>query len=351
MAAMNIFGRPLVAGPVRFDDGRFHVEAEIETIDGGYLLRGTLRGRGGRIEICRMPAPRRFLLNNWQSWGPTQAVSPEFRFPGLAERMAAYSRWVFTPIPEVFASTLVSDYFAAWEDGLAGFLSSRIAHPVFRHRRRRPGRVCRSISMCHSTSPSPLEPLIVLEGGPPVDRSSRTTPIRTAAENGVVVRARNPVGWSSWYQYFTDLTAADLEKNLRLSAEGGFPFEVFQIDDGYERDIGDWLQVKEGFTPLPDLARMIRERGFTAGLWTAPFSAVRIVRVFRRHPEWFVRGGRPAQALLSATGKKRFTPSTPPIPAALEWLFETFTALRRMGYSYFKIDFLFAAAMAGERQP
>jgi alpha-galactosidase len=36
-------------------------------------------------------------------------------------------------------------------------------------------------------------------------------------------------------------------------------------------------------------------------------------------------------------------------PDVKEWLWEIFSALRRMGFSYFKVDFLFAAAMPGER--
>jgi alpha-galactosidase len=343
---MLIFGKPLAAGALRFDDGRFRVEAEINPMAGGFLVRGTIRGRGGWIEIFRAPAPGRFLLNNWQSWGPTQMATPDFRFPGLAERMAQYSRYVFTPIPDVFGRTLVSDYFAAWEDGLAGFLSSRIAHPYFEVEG---GDLVGYLEYFDVPfgDPVPLEPLVILEGGPMASLLESYAD-RTAGENAVHLRAPHPVGWSSWYQYFTDLTAADLEKNLRLSVEGRFPFEVFQIDDGYERDIGDWLEVKPGFTPLPDLARMIGGRGFTAGIWTAPFSASESSELFRRHPDWFVgEGGRPKPCYRN--WRKTIYALDTTHPAALAWLFETFSALRRMGYSYFKIDFLFSAAMAGER--
>ncbi len=343
---MRIFGKSPAPGPVCFDDGRFLVEAEIEAIAGGFLVRGSVRGRGGRMEIFRAPAPARFLLNNWQSWGPMQAVTPGFRFPGLAERMAGYSRYVFTPIPDVFAATPVSDYFAAWEDGMAGFLSSRIAHPYFAVEG---GELTGYLEYFDVPldEPVPLEPLVILRDRPPAALLEDYAD-RAAAQNGVRLRARNPIGWSSWYQYFTELTAADLEKNLRLSAEGGFPFEVFQIDDGYERDIGDWLKVKDGFAGLPDLARLIRGRGLTAGIWTAPFSASESSEIFHRHPDWFVRdGGRPKPCYRN--WKKTIYALDTTHPEALAWLAGTFSALRRMGYSHFKIDFLFAAAMEGER--
>jgi alpha-galactosidase len=343
---MRIFGKPLSPGTVDFDDGRFRIEAEIKTFSGGFQVRGAIRGRGGRIEIFRAPAPRRFLLNNWQSWGPMQTVTPDFRFPGLAERMADYSRYVFTPVPDVFETTLVSDYFAGWEGGMAGFLSSRIAHPYFAIEG---GELVGYAEYFNAPldEPVPLETLIILQDRP-LAALLEDYADHTAAENGVCLQSRNPVGWSSWYQYFTGLTAADLEKNLRFSAEGGFPFDVFQIDDGYELDIGDWLEVKEGFTDLPDLARMIRERGFTAGIWTAPFSASASSEVFRKHPDWFVRErGRPK--LCYRNWKKPIYALDTTHPEALAWLAETFAALRRMGFSYFKIDFLFAAAMQGDR--
>jgi alpha-galactosidase len=343
---MRIFGKPLSPGAIYFDDGRFRIEAEIESFAGGFLVRGTIRGRGGRVEIFRCPAPARFLLNNWQSWGPMQAVTPDYRFSGLAERMDSYSRYVFTPIPEIFASALVSDYFAAWESTLVGFLSSRIAHPYF---------VIEGSDLVGYLeyfdvpfdAPVPLEPLVILRGRP-VEILLEEYAQRTGAENGVRPPGRNPIGWSSWYQYFTGLTADDLRKNLRLSAEDGYPFDVFQIDDGYERDIGDWLEVKDGFTGLAELAALIREAGFTAGIWTAPFSASETSKLFLSHPDWFVaEGGRPKPCYRN--WKKTIYALDTTHPGAQTWLHRIFRRFRSLGYSYFKIDFLFAAAMEGDR--
>jgi len=55
-------------------------------------------------------------------------MRPGERHPGIDEVMQNYSRYVFTPVPEVFSKGLVSDYFIAWRGYLAGFLSSRFAH-------------------------------------------------------------------------------------------------------------------------------------------------------------------------------------------------------------------------------
>jgi alpha-galactosidase len=58
------------------------------------------------------------------------------------------------------------------------------------------------------------------------------------------------VGWCSWYQYFHDVTEADLLGNLARSA--GWPFDVFQLDDGFQRAIGDWLETNEKFPSTLD---------------------------------------------------------------------------------------------------
>lgn len=343
--AMKILGRPIVAGPVCASGGSFSIRGEIRPVPGGFLLTGRITGRPGRIEILRMPAPSRFLMNNWQSWGPTQVMSPGERLAGLDERMAAYSRFVFTPVPSAAARTLVSDYYLGWPEGLAGFLASRIGHPYFEIEG---SDLVGFIEYFGTEIPgeAPLEPFLVLIGEP-LETLLVAYADNVAAENSVRPAAANPIGWSSWYQYFTGLTPADLAKNLRLAREG-YAFDVFQIDDGYEADIGDWLETKPGFGGLAAAARMINEAGMTAGIWTAPFSASASSKLFREHPDWFVReDGRPLVAYRN-WGKDIHALDTTH-PAALAWLRETFAALRRMGFAYFKIDFLFSAAVPGRR--
>ena len=342
---MKIFGKEIAAGPAVYDDGRVRVEAVLEKIKGGYKLTGTVRGRAGRIEISRGPAPPEYLMNNWQSWGPMQKMAAGRRLGGIEERMANYSRYVFTPIPDVFLERPVSDYFVAWDGGLAGFLSSKIAHPYFVSHG---GELAGFLEYFGTPleDPVPLEPLILLEGNP-VETLLEEYAIRAAAQNDACVNPRNPVGWSSWYQYFTELRPADVEKNLRL-ARRRFPFEVFQIDDGFEADIGDWLETKAGFGSLADLARLIKNHGFQAGIWTAPFSVSESSELFRRHPDWVVSDTGLAKFCYKNWEKNIFALDTTN-PHAKNWLYEIFARLKKIGFDYFKIDFLFAAAMEGGR--
>jgi len=342
---MKIFGKTIAAGPAVYDDGRVRIDAVVEKIKTGYKVSGTIKGRAGRVEIYRGAAPREFLMNNWQSWGPTQKMAAGQKLDGIEERMANYSRYVFTPVPDVFLGRLVSDYFIAWDGGVAGFLTSKIAHPYFAVES---GEIAGYLEYFGTPldDPVPLEPLVILEGNP-VETILEEYAIRVAAQNNVRVNPWNPVGWSSWYHYFTNLRLADVEKNLRI-ARAKFPFEVFQIDDGFEADIGDWMETKAGFGSLSDLACLIKNYGYQAGIWTAPFSASGTSDLFRRHPGWMVSDTGLAKFCYKNWKKDIYALDTTN-PHVKNWLYETFAGLKKIGFDYFKIDFLFAAAMEGAR--
>ena len=96
------------------------------------------------------------------------------------------------------------------------------------------------------------------------------------------------VGWCSWYQYFHAVTEAAIRHNLALAAN--WPVDVFQVDDGYQAEIGDWLQRKDTFpSPLEQLAADIARAGYTPGIWIAPFLASPSSRLAHDNPDWIAR--------------------------------------------------------------
>jgi len=357
---LKLFGRTVTVGHRTLHSQDMRVDYAVEECPGGFKITGTARGKLERVEVFRGRAPQEFLLNNWQSWGPLQKMRPGDRHQGIEDVMSRYSPYVFSPIPEVFRKSLVSDYFIAWPGFLAGFLSSRVAHPYFVIEGDEVAGYLEFFDTFFA-EPVPLEPLLLQvppdkTGGTRRPENARDPGVETllesyadlaASENNTRPPARNPVGWSSWYQYFSNLQWADIEKNLRLAREV-FPFQVFQVDDGFEKDIGDWLDTKEGFGRLPELAGEIGRRGFEPGIWTAPFSAAESSRLFEEHPDWMVRqDGRPKVAYRN-WGKNIYALDCTR-PEVIGWIGETFSRLRGMGFTYLKVDFLFAAAVPGER--
>lgn len=111
---------------------------------------------------------------------------------------------------------------------------------------------------------------------------------RAGRVGGARVTAPFQVGWCSWYQYFHDVSEEDIAANLALADR--WPFDVFQIDDGYQAAIGDWLDTNDRFpSDLAGLAASIGATGRTPGLWLAPFLASPDSAVARRHPDWIAR--------------------------------------------------------------
>lgn len=103
-------------------------------------------------------------------------------------------------------------------------------------------------------------------------------------------------GWTSWYNYYQDISEEIILDNLDSFTERKIPIEVFQIDDGYQTAVGDWLSVNDRFpNGLKPIADRIKEAGFIPGIWLAPFAGETKSALFTEHPDWFISDdeGRP----------------------------------------------------------
>ena len=90
-----------------------------------------------------------------------------------------------------------------------------------------------------------------------------------------IARVRSvPPGWSSWSYYFKHVTEQDVLENVEAARRLELPVEIVQLDDGYETEIGDWLEVRPEFGSLESLAHAVRERGMQVGIWVPPFSGL-----------------------------------------------------------------------------
>ncbi len=152
--------------------------------------------------------------------------------------------------------------------------------------------------------------------------------------------------WCSWYSYYTGITEAEVRRCLEGAA--GLGFDVFQIDDGWQVEIGDWQSNDDFPSGMATVAESIHAAGFRPGLWIAPFIAHERSAVFRDQLEWFVsRDGEPVPAGYNWDGPYYALDMTHPearthvagiIRGAVSW-----------GYTYLKLDFIFAAAIPGDR--
>ena len=157
-----------------------------------------------------------------------------------------------------------------------------------------------------------------------------------------------PKIWSSWYSFYTHISEQNLGKVLHDL--GDLPFDIFQVDDGWQVAIGDWIPNKKFSAGMDRFAAKIRPSGRAPGIWLAPFITVPSSTFFRQHPNWLLRDEK--GNLVSAGfnwGEPLYALDTT-IPAVLEWLSALMTRIRAWGYDYVKLDFLYAGALPGKRQ-
>ena len=98
-------------------------------------------------------------------------------------------------------------------------------------------------------------------------------------------------GYSSWYNRYQKISQKTILSDLNGCASLLQPGELFQIDDGWEPKVGDWLEPDRRKFPdgMRAAAEAIHARGLQAGLWLAPFGAQRGSRLVREHPDWLLR--------------------------------------------------------------
>lgn len=163
--------------------------------------------------------------------------------------------------------------------------------------------------------------------------------------------ARPARGWTSWYHYYDKIDETIIEKNLSAFAEEEIDIDIFQIDDGYQAAIGDWLITNKKFPKgMAALAAKIHERGYQAGLWLAPFIVGKNSAIYKAHPDWIVRkaNGKPLKIAKNVIWKTTYYAldlSKTEAQAHIKKVVKTI--LHEWDYDLIKVDFLFALSVQG----
>ena len=156
-----------------------------------------------------------------------------------------------------------------------------------------------------------------------------------------------PRVWCSWYSLYKWINEPVVLNTLERIND--LPFDVFQLDDGWQITHGDWEPTKKFPSGMKALADRIKATGKTAGLWIAPFMVTRLSSIYREHPDWLLRDeyGRPIPVGLTWEGVPYALDVSH--PEVLEWLSQLIRKVRGWGYDYLKLDFLYAGALPGKR--
>ncbi|MCE5192834.1 MAG: glycoside hydrolase family 36 protein [Candidatus Cryosericum sp.] len=162
-------------------------------------------------------------------------------------------------------------------------------------------------------------------------------------------RPRTPplTGWTSWYNYHTDVTPEIILHNVDALSKNDIPLDVVQIDDGWEHAVGDWLTANAKFNGhMGGLADAIHEQGYKAGLWLAPFIAEEKSDLLRNHPDWFLTDdrGKLVKAGYNPGWSGFFYSLDVTNPAVQSYLTDVLhLVLHVWHFDLVKLDFLYAA--------
>ena len=198
---------------------------------------------------------------------------------------------------------------------------------------------------------------LLLFDGDNVEEALRTWSrfVAAASPLGPRLPASRITGWCSWYSLYASISEPLILDHLRAAASfrdaRGVPLEVFQIDDGFTPEMGDWLEVKPEFPRgMKPLIKDIAAAGFRPGLWIAPFMVGNRSKLFAEHPDWVVTdrltGGPLTQ--MHFYGEFRWHKRSeeyyildithPAAEAYIRSVFRTWS--RDWGARYFKTDFM-----------
>ncbi|MBQ6782483.1 MAG: alpha-galactosidase [Acholeplasmatales bacterium] len=150
-------------------------------------------------------------------------------------------------------------------------------------------------------------------------------------------------GYTSWYNYYQNINEEIILRDLEgLDSR----FNLFQIDDGYETFVGDWLDIDKNKFPngFEAIVKKIHEKGYKAGIWLAPFVAEEKSKLFREHKELFKRDKK--NNLVKAGGNwSGFYLLDMDNKNTLAYIEKCLRYYIDLGFDFFKLDFLYAVTL------
>ena len=161
-----------------------------------------------------------------------------------------------------------------------------------------------------------------------------------------------PRGWFSWNEHFEEITPDIIVANLIKVSEAltDFGFTLVEIDDGWQSGWGNWT-LNERFQDgqFEIIATEASRNNLNFGIWMAPF-LVEVDVAQRMNQDYFVtQNGMPIEHRIVGNPRTYYVIDTT-APGSMDHVRETISLLiRRYGVAFFKLDFLYAASLPGDR--
>lgn len=297
----------------------------------------------------------KFFVNGYQSWTTSGEMSAEDIYRGttplagvtkytkdMAITSGDYAFTRYEPRPGFFHSFTYTYLRRGDEFELFGSLSERNGYTVFySDMEKHIFSVEKDVEGLTISEPYEMFDIVRVVGGYDEVFDKYFAAMSLPAKK----RIDRLTGYTSWYNYFQKIDENIILRDLKGLSRAHDSVNIFQIDDGYEPFVGDWLDYNGRDFPngMKTIADAVHREGYLAGIWLAPFNVQRgKSRILKEHPDWLIRNpdGKPQLGCVAWGGAYTLDIYNPEVREHLKKVFDT--VLNDWGYDMVKLDFLYS---------
>ena len=297
----------------------------------------------------------KFFVNGYQSWTTSGEMSAEDIYRGttplagvtkytkdMAITSGDYAFTRYEPRPGFFHSFTYTYLRRGDEFELFGSLSERNGYTVFySDMEKHIFSVEKDVEGLTISEPYEMFDIVRFVGGYDEVFDKYFAAMSLPAKK----RVDRLTGYTSWYNYFQKIDENIILRDLKGLSRARESVNIFQIDDGYEPFVGDWLDYNGKDFPngMKTIADAVHREGYLAGIWLAPFNVQRgKSRILKEHPDWLIRSpdGKPQLGCVAWGGAYTLDIYNPEVREHLKKVFDT--VLDDWGYDMVKLDFLYS---------
>lgn len=297
----------------------------------------------------------KFFVNGYQSWTTSGEMSAEDIYRGttplagvtkytkdMAITSGDYAFTRYEPRPGFFHSFTYTYLRRGDEFELFGSLSERNGYTVFySDMEKHIFSVEKDVEGLTISEPYEMFDIVRFVGGYDEVFDKYFAAMSLSAKK----RVDRLTGYTSWYNYFQKIDENIILRDLKGLSRARESVNIFQIDDGYEPFVGDWLDYNGRDFPngMKTIADAVHREGYLAGIWLAPFNVQRgKSRILKEHPDWLIRNpdGKPQLGCVAWGGAYTLDIYNSEVREHLKKVFDT--VLNDWGYDMVKLDFLYS---------
>lgn len=297
----------------------------------------------------------KFFVNGYQSWTTSGEMSSEDIYRGttplagvtkytkdMAITSGDYAFTRYEPRPGFFHSFTYTYLRRGDEFELFGSLSERNGYTVFySDMEKHIFSVEKDVEGLTISEPYEMFDIVRVVGGYDEVFDKYFAAMSLPAKK----RIDRLTGYTSWYNYFQKIDENIILRDLKGLSRARESVNIFQIDDGYEPFVGDWLDYNGRDFPngMKTIADAVHREGYLAGIWLAPFNVQRgKSRILKEHPDWLIRNpdGKPQLGCVAWGGAYTLDIYNSEVREHLKNVFDT--VLNDWGYDMVKLDFLYS---------